>query len=79
MGVTQSVVGRLEGGRHSPSVDTLAQFAAAAGYELRIAFVKPRQGATAGLKPLRAATAGQKRRTMASDRGNAVRADATRR
>ncbi|MGE3856619.1 MAG: helix-turn-helix transcriptional regulator [Dehalococcoidia bacterium] len=44
MGTTRSAVSRLESGKHSPSVDTLSDAAAALGYELQIKFVKRRRG-----------------------------------
>jgi transcriptional regulator with XRE-family HTH domain len=42
IGTTQSAVARLEagGGRHSPSIATLAKYAKALGYRLDIRFVK---------------------------------------
>ncbi len=36
LGVSQAVIGRLEGGKHSPRIDTLAQVAAALGCELDV-------------------------------------------
>jgi ribosome-binding protein aMBF1 (putative translation factor) len=42
MGVSQSVVARLESGEHSPRVDTVAQAAAAMGYEIEVRLVKRR-------------------------------------
>ena len=39
MGTTQSAIARMEGGRVSPSVDTLRRYAAAVGKTLRVEFV----------------------------------------
>lgn len=43
MGTTRSAVSRLESGRHSPSVDTLAAAAEALGCDLEIR-IRPRHG-----------------------------------
>ena len=39
MGTTQSAIARLEGGRVSPSVETLLKYAAAVGKRLRVEMV----------------------------------------
>ena len=39
MGTTQSAIARMEGGRVSPSVDTLRRYAAAVGKTLRVEVV----------------------------------------
>lgn len=39
MGTTQSAVARLEGGRVSPSLETLRKYAAATGRQLRVELV----------------------------------------
>ena len=39
MGTTQSAIARLEGGRVSPSVETLHRYAAGVGKRLRVEFV----------------------------------------
>ena len=39
MGTTQSAIARLEGGRLSPSVETLRRYAAGVGKRLRVEFV----------------------------------------
>lgn len=39
MGTTQSAIARLEGGRVSPSVETLRKYAAAVGKRLRVEMV----------------------------------------
>lgn len=39
MGTTQSAIARLEGGKVSPSVDTLRKYAAAVGKRLRVEMV----------------------------------------
>jgi predicted transcriptional regulator len=39
MGTTQSAIARLEGGRVSPSVETLRRYAVAVGKTLRVEFV----------------------------------------
>ena len=39
MGTTQSAIARLEGGRVSPSVETLRRYAVGVGKRLRVAFV----------------------------------------
>ena len=39
MGTTQSAIARLEGGRLSPSVETLRRYAAGVGKKLRVEFV----------------------------------------
>lgn len=39
MGTTQSAIARLEGGRVSPSVETLRRYAVAVGKRLRVEFV----------------------------------------
>jgi DNA-binding XRE family transcriptional regulator len=40
MGTTRSVVSRLESGKHSPSIDTLAAAAEALGCRLELRFLK---------------------------------------
>jgi transcriptional regulator with XRE-family HTH domain len=39
MGTTQSAIARLEGGRVSPSVETLRRYGVAVGKRLKVAFV----------------------------------------
>ena len=39
MGTTQSAIARLEGGRVSPSVETLRRYGVAVGKRLRVEFV----------------------------------------